>query len=448
MIRLYVVFLLMLSTTIVQPQTVQGTLKKHAGQEIVLMGFSHYKNYELAKTRIDSMGVFKLQFQKNYKGMAVLKTQDNNSLLLMLTSAKIQLQGTHLKTPNSITFKNNTETALFFSYAKAQQIRTNALAAWSYLRSIYQKENLFTQQTKAIDFIKKELQRIEKELVAASMNTSKTGYLSWYMPMRNLLQDMQATLQRHTADFPKNIAYFRTIDFTNTNFKTSGLFMPLLEGHYFLLENIEQPSDSIATQMNVSTRYLIQNFKDDKAMLNLVSRNLFNMFEKRSLFNASEFLALTLLAEQSELLSPKLKHKLESYSKLKVGKIAPDIQLDSTTRLSDIKKTTLLAFVASACPECKRTNQELSKVYPKWKASTKNIELIFISIDTDKKAFDTAYANAPWAVYTDFNGWDSDAVSAYHVNGTPTYFLLDKNMKIISRPKSVAQIDAFIQQYL
>jgi thiol-disulfide isomerase/thioredoxin len=447
MIKICLALLVTISTVCVQSQTLQGSLTAHAGQEISLIGFTYETFSEMAKTKIDSLGNFTLQYPKDYKGMAVLKTQDKSSLVFVLVEPNLVLTGKNLRETASLVFKNGKENANFLQYAKEHQQRNSALAAWKYLLPIYKEQALFAKHNNVRNFIKKEEYRIEIEDDSYLKNLPSTSYMRWFLPLRKLVEDMPAVVSKYTERIPVTINQFRTINLAHANFKNSGLFKELIEGHYMLLENMGQSTDSITAQMNLSTHYLIENFKDSKQMLNRVSENLFNLFEKRSLFKASEFLALTLLEEEHRLLSPKFAHKLEGYRKLKVGNIAPDIQLDATTKLSSIQKPTVLVFVASWCPDCKLTNEKLNNFYASWKTK-KSVEIIYISIDTDKKAFNAVYANSPWAVYANFKGWESEAVKKYHVIGTPSYFVLDKNRKIISRPKSVEQIDAIVNYSL
>jgi thiol-disulfide isomerase/thioredoxin len=138
---------------------------------------------------------------------------------------------------------------------------------------------------------------------------------------------------------------------------------------------------------------------------------------------------------------------MQKYKDLKVGAIAPEIQLDATTTLSSIKKTVLLVFGESGCTHCKKEALELVGYYDTWQAK-KNIAVVYISLDTDKQAFKTAYQNTPWQTYCDYKGWDTQAVKDYFVNATPTYILLDKDMKILVHPRSLAQVDAWVNYKL
>jgi len=427
-------------------QTLKGTLTEHKGQTITLTGFNYYKTQELSKTVADSIGNFTLNYPKGYRGMAVLKTQDNSSLVLVLTAQNIRLKGNHLKEPDSLVFANSTSNTNFMYYAKAQGLYTNSLSAWRYLDELYQKEQLFSDQKRIKKAIKTEQKRIKKEDADFIASLNKTSYVRWFIPFRKLIQDMPTIAKAEPKRIPEALKQFRTTDFNNPNFKTSGLFKELIEGHYMLLENMGQPLDSVYSQMNISTQHLIDNLQQNDSLLNTVGGNLFNYLEKRSLFKASEYLSVSLLNNSQCSLTDNLVAKLETYRKLKVGNIAPDIQLATNKKLSTIKTNKLLVFGASWCPACKQDALEILKYYDAWQ--TKNVEIIYISIDTDKTAFEIAYKNAPWQTYCDYKGYETQAAKDYYISGTPSYFLLDVNNKILVRPNSVAHAAVWIKQMI
>jgi peroxiredoxin len=426
-------------------QTLTGNLKNHAGQQINLTGLNYYQAIELAKDTIDAAGNFTLNYPKNYMGMGILKTQDNNSLVLMLTEPNIQLKGTHVTEADSLVYSNSNNNTLFLNYAKARGIREAAWVALKYLQPLYQNQKELQNQTQLANQITTEITRLEQKDTDFLKQLDANSYLHWFIPMRTLVNEMPKTYNRYTERIPQNIQQFRSIDFKHPNFKTSGLFKELIEGHYMLLENMGQSIDSINVQMNLSTKHLINNLQENDSLLNKVSNNLFNYFEKRSLFTASEYLSVSLLTNNQCALTEDLAAKLESYRKMKVGNIAPDILLNNN-KLSDVKTNKLVVFGASWCPNCKTEALELLKHYDAWK--TKNVEIIYISIDTDKTAYETAYKNAPWQTYCDFKGWQTQAAKDYYITGTPSYFLLDADNKILVRPNSVAHANAWITQKL
>ena len=441
-------FLLLLIASIAQTtaQTLTGQLKQHAGQTLSLTGFDYYKNYELATTTADSLGNFTLNYPKTYKGMGVLKTQDNNSLVLALLEPVITLKGTHLTEPNKVQYINSPKNQQFFSMAMGFSIHNNAYQAWRFLQPLYKDQSPLNQQKQVLATIQQELTRIETASQKEINTLPKQSYLYWFMPLKKLVNDMPQTVYKYPERIPQNIQQFRNTGFKNPNFKTSGLFKDLIEGHYMLLENMGQSIDSINTQMNTSTDYLLQNLQQNDSLLNTVSKELLSYFEKRSLFPAAAHLSSKLLAEKQCTLNDSLANSMQKYVALKVGNTAPDIQLNNG-KLSDIKKPVLLVFGASWCPHCKDEALQLLNYYDTWKTK-KDLEVVYISIDTDKNQFETAYKNAPWQTYCDFKGWNTQAAKDYFVNATPTYILLDKDLKILVHPSSLGQVDTWVNYKL
>ena len=445
--------LLLINVQFAQAQTITGTLKQHAGQQITLTGFNYYKSYALTKTTLDSSGNFTLNYPEGYKGMAILKTQDNSSLVFVLTEPNIQLTGTHLQETDNLVFTNSTANKNFIKYAKDQGVRGNVLSALDFLKPLYQNQALLLAQENVLKTIENEQARLKKEDTNFITNLSKSSYVRWFIPFRKMVQEMPSIVRTKTHQIPNAIAVFRKTDFNHPNFKNSGLFKEFIEGHYMLLENMGQSLDSIAVQMNASTEHLVENLSHNEVLLNTVGEQLFNYLEKRSLFKASEYLSLKLLSNNQCTINTDLAKKLEGYRAMKVGATAPDIIFKnqdksalSTDRLSAIKTTKLVVFGASWCPNCKTEVVELLKQYDNWTA--KNIAIVYISIDTDKAAFKTAYANAPWQTHCDFKGWETQAAKDYYVSGTPSYFLLDADNKILVRPKTVAHANAWLNQFV
>ncbi|QTE23769.1 TlpA family protein disulfide reductase [Polaribacter cellanae] len=445
--KTFLIILLLANTLQAQVQTLIGTLTKHAGQKITLTGFNYYKTLDLATTVVDSLGNFSLNYSKDYKGMGVLKTQDNSSLIVVLTGPKTQIIGTHLNEVDGLQFLNSLENNQFVKYAKTHIQSKQVYKAWRYLKPKYSSEAALQTQKKALKTINKELQRLEQVDSIALKLIPENSYLHWFLPLQTLVNNMPENIYNYTERLPKNIQQFRSINFNHPNFKTSGLFKELIEGHYFLLENRGPNLDSVYVQMNISTDYLIKNLKENDSLLNTVSEHLFKYFEKRSLYPAAAHLANQMLSQNQCVLNTSLANTMQKYKDLKVGNKAPDIQLNTTTKLSTIKKPILLVFGASWCSHCKEDAQKLLKYYTTWKAK-KNLEVVYVSLDTNKKEFKKAYQNKPWQTYCDYKGWETQAAKKYYINATPTYFLLDKDLNILLHPRSLEQVDVWVNYKL
>lgn len=438
-------FVLLPLNFLVSAQEIQGVFIKHPIEEIKLVGFEYFDSFQLGKTTTDALGNFTMSYPKDYKGMAMLQIQQSKTLLI-LDGKSVHLSGTNLIDYEHLQYINNQENNSFLKVARRNAENDKAYAGLRYLKKVYANAS-FKNKKAIVNEIQKELSRIENENTLEIYNVTKDDYLYWYAPTRKLISDMPQSYSNYTERIPNHIQQFKSIDFTHPYLKTSGLLGELLEGYYIMLENTGQSLDSVYVEMNKSTDYLIDNVKDDTILLNLISKQLFNLFEKRSLFEAASHLANKLLNNSNCncLINKKLENLLQKYVQLKVGNTAPDVQLSSNKKLSDIKKSILLVFGSSTCKACKQEAISLLQFYDKWKAQKTPIEVIYISLDTHKTVFQSAFKNAPWKTYNDFKGWEGKAVQDYFVNATPAYFLLDKNLKILLHPKSIAHAGAWIQ---
>jgi peroxiredoxin len=152
-------------------------------------------------------------------------------------------------------------------------------------------------------------------------------------------------------------------------------------------------------------------------------------------------------------LSELSKVKASRIKNLQIGNTPPDFTLTSSAgKKINLKaesaknKYTLVFFWASWCHKCEGEIPMLKPVYAQHRA--KGFEVIGVSVDTDESTWKTALQsnNMPWPQVCEFGGWKSPVSKAYQVNKTPNMFLLDKEMKIVLKPGSVAEVKAFLDK--
>jgi thiol-disulfide isomerase/thioredoxin len=226
-----------------------------------------------------------------------------------------------------------------------------------------------------------------------------------------------------------------------------------------LLENCGKSLDSVFIEMKVSIDSMMTKLVKNEKKLNEVTDYLFDLLERHSLFQASEYLALKVLNEVSCTINNDLAKQLETYRAMKKGNTAPDVTFPENTiypvdlqnqrpkNLSDFKTPyTLIVFGASSCPKCSEEIPQIAELYSKWKEQ--GVEVIFVSLDEDGNDFQNFTTSFPFVSTCDFKKWKSPIVESYYVFGTPTMFLLDNKREILLRPNSVKQMDAWIDWFL
>jgi peroxiredoxin len=247
---------------------------------------------------------------------------------------------------------------------------------------------------------------------------------------------------------------FLNINYSNSQIYSSGLIYDIIEKKFWAIQKSGLDEATRYKELVASVDIILDSVKNNEKVYNDLTKYLFQYFEKYSLFNASEYLALKALSQKEVALKSALVNKLESYRKMKVGNRAPNFELlgdvlkngvvvKKIIRLSDINaKYKLVIFGGSWCSQCRAEMIQLLPRYNFWKS--KGLEVVFISLDTDKKEFENFTAPFPFYSACDYKKWDTQAAKDYYVSSSPTIFLLDSKNKIILRPATVASLDSWL----
>lgn len=435
--------------------TITGTFPNLASQQIKLVGFTGFDIYTIDTVTANEKGLFNFSYGEEEYGMGYLVAEANKPLFIILSGETIKLTGDAFALAETIEILEGMENQIFEQYATEHPRREQVLSAWEYLEKIYSKDSFFTLQQLPKQAIVNEKQRIKVEdsLFLASLDPGT--YVSYYLPLRKLVSSVPTIAQYRTEEIPITISAFRQLNYTDPRLHKSGLLKDVIESHFWLIENSGCSLDSIYIEMNKSIDRMVENLIADEKKLNEITEYLFKLLEKRSLFKASEYLALKLLNEKSCTINNDFSARLEIYRAMKVGNTAPDIDLhnnkpflnNTVNKLSDIKSEyTLLVFGSSWCPQCAEEAPKIINYYPKWRDY--GLEVIFISLDTNKEEYALFTKGFPFISSCDFKKWETKAVKDYHVFSTPTLFLLDSNRTIILRPISIEHVEAWVNYKL
>jgi thiol-disulfide isomerase/thioredoxin len=440
-------------------QSISGNLQLLVNQPIKLEGFSGLKTYPISNTTIDDKGNFKLSYSKADYGVGYIMSADQKPFFILLNGEDIAIQGTNLSEKDNLKIILGRENLWFEQYAKEHPRREQALSAWAYLEKIYLTDPLFSKQQTPQQAIVQEKERIQSEDAAFIAALPTDSYVRWYLPMRKLVIEVSVVAQYRPDEIPATIAAFRKLDYTHPWLYKSGLFKDAIESHFWLLENSGRLLDSVFTEMKVSIDAMMVQLVKDNQKLNEVTDYLFDLLERHSLFQASEYLALKVLNTTGCTLNSDLAKQLETYRAMKKGNTAPDILFTgdyfapgyaagkAPQKLSALQtKYTLVVFGAGWCPKCKEELPEIAKQYAAWKAQ--GVEVVFVSLDETKASYQDFVKDFPFISTCDYKKWNGAIVNDFYVFATPTMYLLDAKREILLRPNSGKQVDAWVDWYL
>ena len=444
-----IIFLLLLAIISQAQNLVTGNFPYMAGSKLSLIGFENMGIYSIDSTIVGPQGHFSLKFGSKDYGMGYIMSADNKIYFLVLANENIQLKGEQISLPESIQIISGTEQKIFETYAKQLSKRQQAISAWQYLQNIYWTDTTLYWPSKMKKTILLEQQRIAKEDKDYLKKLDPNSYVYWYLPTRKLISEVDAIVKSSPMQIPATIAAFRALNYNEAKLYKSGLLKDALESHFWLLENMGAPLDSVFKEMKISIDYLIPNLLSNEAHLNEVTKYLFNLFEKHSLFDASEYLAIKLLTQNSCVINNDFARQLEMYRSMKIGNNAPNIVFENATKpiaqLADINaKYKLIVFGASWCSKCKEEIPKLLPYYETWK-NKYQLDVVFVSLDTDLNSFQNFAKDFPWVSTCELKSWEAKAVKDYFVFGTPTMYLLEKDNKIVLKPNSEKQVQAWLE---
>ena len=438
----YIIVLLFIVNQVFAQETytIQGHFPNFPNSRYELKGYEGLQQKTLSFAESKEDGKFILSYPKEYKGVAQLWMNGAYQVLLFLNQENITLHWEDLTSRDDLK-TNSQEYQAFLGGMKAFQDSEAKLAGLNYLVPLYEKDSV-----KQGMFIN-ELDIVANQFPQYIKSLPEKLFVRQYLLAKGLIEQMPKTVETYKWRAPAHIPEFMAIDFKAL--EHSGLYKDLLEGYTNLVERF--PLEEVYPLLNDAIDKVISETKTNPTLQQELAQLWFTYLESHSLTKAAEHLATKMLNDQSCQLNEKSINLFEQYRKMAVGKTAPNIvfeNIEQRTKSKDLKslpnKYKLVVFGASWCPNCQT---DLPKLKEKYEALKKDydVEVVYISIDTDKTAFESKYKEAPFITYCDAKGWETQAAKDYYIFATPTYILLDQELKILSKIQSPEHLEAWLQ---
>jgi len=431
----YIIVLLFIVNQVFAQETytIQGHFPKFPNSRYELKGYEGLEQKTLSQSESKEDGKFTLTYPRNYTGVAQLWMNGAYQVLLFLNHEDITLHWEDLTNRDGLE-TNSQEYQAFLGGMKTFQDSEAKLAGLNYLVPLYAQDSIKQH------WLAHELDTVAYSFPKYIKSLPEQRFVRQYLLARGLIEQMPKTVETYKWRAPAHIAEFMAVDVKAL--EHSGLYKELLQGYTNLVERFPTIEET-NTILNTAIDKVIGDLKDNPTLQEEVGQMWFTYLESHSLSRPAEHLA-TLMLKDNHSLNEKSINLFEQYRKMAVGKTAPDIELNDK-KLSQVKnKYKLVVFGASWCPNCQADYPKLKEKYESLKKKY-DLEMVYISIDTDKSAFENYYKDAPFITYCDTKGWNTQAAKDYHVFATPTYILLDKELKILSKIQSPEHLEAWLQ---
>lgn len=256
------------------------------------------------------------------------------------------------------------------------------------------------------------------------------------------------TLSQYVAN--KKSTYFSALNVSDTALQASGLLTDKLMNYVFTAlpleqidaqtteEYIQENVDKVAKELapvNDTYRFSVLHTLWSQAAasrLNAVSDYIYESYLKE----------LALGTDNTQVVLD-----IETHNRLRLGAEAPELEWkenDSVQKLSNWQgaERYLLVFWSSTCGHCLK---ELPALHKKI-GTNPELKTLAIGLEDNDTYWTIESAKMPNFTHSIALGkWDNEYADLYNIKATPSYFILDKEKRIIAKPESDRQVVEFLE---
>lgn len=357
------------------------------------------------------MGMMKVYFPGSNNTVSFISENKNVNIKLDVQNNKIK-DVAYLDEANDLMSKQQ----------EGSQKKEMILPALAQIKEYYKDNTDFGKALKI------EIDRLSGN--AAVIDAAKHPFISFY-------NTNYSKFLSNSSDPSKKVSQDDIINFldkSNDMLETSSLLRPVLVAYLNAGGNTNVPAsvDKVLDRLKVETP------RGQAVLSELI--DIFDAYEMDEFKNKYLSLAKNLKCTITDRLASTLK----SNANVEIGAVFPNYKFQSPVNttaksLQDVKADKkVVIFWSSTCSHCETELPKLLEKYNDLKA--KNVQIVGLSLDTDKNSYTNRIAAFPWINDSELRGWNSSYTETYNVHATPTYFILDANNKIISKPDHVGDV--------
>lgn len=411
--------------------------------KIVLGGYKGKFPVYFDTASVSNDGRFKLSYPNGYSGMGLLKVQGTEvEIPLILLGDEKSNQSITFTKEGRLLFSKQSPNESFQAYTQTKGQLAEQLDLLTKLHSRYEAKSTFGQS------LFTEQQSTEKAIHhLLSQIDTLSGDVGYFLRIQECLQAMNNILgssQQPNVSILKNTQdqFERVVSLSDGRLWHSGILHRMIYSYYTLSGVLpgghQHASDFLLSRLTPSeyknnyTEEIIGIVQQVPEMAEYFSQKALAADEKCDDIKGND--------------TPgRIKRQLQQYTYLKIGMPAPDELLQNGKRISEVSADyKLIVFWASWCEHCQKEIPQLRAMYADLKKQ--NIEVIAMGMDDNSDIHKIVTQSHPWINQFVGRDWNAPITQHYYVFGTPTFFLVDKNMKIVAKPKSIADLSQWLSR--
>jgi len=389
-----------------------------------------------AEIKEDGSFEFKLD-STNTKGMYRLvyavPQEDYNFDIIYNGKEDIELT---FNSETGVEFIKSTENKLLTSYTNSMSMVTQSIG------------NYFRQESKDTTALKAIFKTQNETQINFEKAAKGTRALAFIQANKPYVPKNIEPVKTYINNLKKH--YFDYVDFNNPILQSSNFLEERLLNYVFgmssesddELENYKENIDSVYNHIKVAPKAVqrIMLFDLWQQMADLKHESISNYISDKYLMD----IAVTLNDQQ-------LLQSLILYKNLSKGTVAPDFDIEVkeqdkliTKKMSTLKgaENYIIVFWSSTCSHCLDEVPQLQKFVNSLRKD--KVKVVAIGLEDEPYGWKNLTYDYPEFIHVYGKGkWDNKIGNAYGVTSTPTYFILDKDKKIVLKPSDFEVLKAY-----
>jgi len=246
--------------------------------------------------------------------------------------------------------------------------------------------------------------------------------------------------------------YFDNVDFNDETLQSSNFLSERITNYVFGMTD-ENMDDLETYRSNIGNVFdaMKEAQLDIKVLLFTI---LWRQMVDLGLESTANYISDNYLLSLAEKGNDKqLVSELKNFKNISIGTVAPDFSLEQTlgdittkTKLSSLNTANeyVIVFWSSGCSHCL---QEIPQLREFVKTQEKGkLQVIAIGLEDTPVNWNSLVVSYPEFIHVlGLGKWTNKLGILYNINSTPTYFVLDKDKKIIAKPDNITELVEYFE---
>ncbi len=448
--RRLLVLLILIAATSQAQNTIEGAVRNLGMKRVFLMSLYGEKAPVIDSTVSDSAGRFRFVLgDSRLPGVYRVQWSKEGLIDVIWNNASVGFSTTFANPEDSLIFSGSPENQINLSYSRLDRTNQSKLELLLPVVDYYPvRDRFYTIAAQEMEKIQNGQNRYLDSLIKLhpdyfSVRMAEV-YRTPYLPATLNKEERITYLKQH---------YFDKVDFTDTALLRSMVFANKAISYLALYSNNRLPQKQLQAEFIKAVTVILSAASVNAVVYKFLLDYLVGGFDKYHFDEVIEYMADNFqdpFACEDQERKTALQKKLETFKKISIGKVAPEIEAPDSkgksVKLSAIQSEyTLLVFWSTQCQHCTDMMPRLKAIYDKQKP--KRYEVVTVSVDTSRSSW-TAFLKEEklsWINLSDMKGFMGKPADDYNIYATPTMFLLDREKKIIAKPISMRELEQVLR---